>query len=89
MFIHFVEYYTLRLLLPFINVFFLVQSLQSQQLTRIKELEKEVTEMRSTHTGAIQDLKSKFLAEKKTYQDESDSKINTMTRLANTVRIIT
>lgn len=41
--------------------------------------------MRSTHTRAIQDLKSKFLAEKNTYQNDSDSKINTMTKLANTV----
>lgn len=62
-----------------------MQNLQSQQLTRIKELETEVTEMRSQHTHAIQDLKGKFLAEKKTYQNDSDHKINTMTRLANTV----
>ena len=50
-------------------------------------MEGEVTVMRSTHTNAIQDLKSKFLAEKRTYQNESDSKINTMTKLANTVSI--
>lgn len=62
-----------------------MQNLQNQQLTRIKELETEVTQMRSTHTHAIQDLKSKFLSEKKTYQNDSDNKINTMTRLANTV----
>jgi len=37
------------------------------------------------HTNAIQDLKSKFLKEKRAYQSESDSKINTMTKLANTV----
>ena len=41
--------------------------------------------MRSIHTHAIQDLKGKFLAEKKAFQTDSDSKINTMTRLANTV----
>lgn len=41
--------------------------------------------MRSTHTNAIQDLKSKFLTEKRSYQNDSDSKINTMTKLANTV----
>ena len=65
----------------------ILQNLQNQQLSRIKDLEGEVTVMRSTHTNAIQDLKSKFLAEKRTYQNESDSKINTMTKLANTVSI--
>lgn len=61
------------------------QNLQVQQTNRIKELESEVTQMRAAHTNAIQDLKSKFLAEKQTYQNESDSKINTMTKLASTV----
>lgn len=63
----------------------MLQNLQIQQSNRIKELEKEVMQMRSSHTHSIQGLKSKFLAEKKEYQDESDSKINTMTKLANKV----
>lgn len=41
--------------------------------------------MRAKHTNAIQELKSKFLAEKRVYQNESDDKLNTMTRLANKV----
>ena len=61
------------------------QDLQRDQLARIKELEREVMHMRGNHSEAIQQLKTKFLDEKRDYQQESDSKIQAMAKQANKV----
>jgi len=59
------------------------KSLQQEQLGRIKELEKEVMVMRGKHSDAIQQLKSRFLKEKREFQQDADYKISTMSKQAN------
>lgn len=61
------------------------QDLQTDQLDKIKELEKEVMVMRSKHSDTIQQLKSTFLAEKREYQQDSESRITALEKLANKV----
>ena len=62
------------------------KTLQQQQLARIRELEKEVMTMRGKHSDAIQQLKSRFLMEKRDYQQESQSTITQMAKQSNRVR---
>ncbi|KAK3091742.1 hypothetical protein FSP39_022279 [Pinctada imbricata] len=59
------------------------KELQTEQLNKIKELEKEVMTMRSKHSETIQSLKSTFLKEKREYQQDSDSRIAALEKLAN------
>ncbi|XP_052687716.1 coiled-coil domain-containing protein 166-like [Crassostrea angulata] len=59
------------------------KDLQTDQLDKIKELEKEVMVMRSKHSDTIQQLKSTFLAEKREYQQDSESRITALEKLAN------
>lgn len=61
------------------------QTLQQDQLGRIKELEKEVMLMRGKHSDAIQKLKSKFLKEKRDFQHDSEAKVVSMSKQANKV----
>lgn len=63
----------------------LKQTLQHEQVGRIKELEKEVMVMRGHHSDTIQQLKSRFLREKRDFQQDSDAKISSMSKQANKV----
>ena len=62
------------------------QKLQTEQLTSIKNLEKEVMKLRSKHAETIQQLKAQFLRDKREYQQDSENKISTLQRKANKVR---
>ena len=62
-----------------------IQNLQTEQLTRIKELEREVMVMRGKHSDAIQQLKAHFLQEKRSFQQDSEMKIQAMAKQANQV----
>ena len=57
-------------------------------MTRIKELEKEVMQMRGKHSDAIQQLKARFLKEKKEYHKDAETRKETMAKQANKVRSI-
>ncbi|XP_064594379.1 coiled-coil domain-containing protein 166-like [Liolophura sinensis] len=59
------------------------KNLQTEQQNKIKELEKEVKHVRAEHSNTIQHLKTKFITEKKSYQLDSDSKIQTLEKAAN------
>jgi len=59
------------------------QTLQRDQKAEIAHLEQEVHTMRAKHSEAIQKLKSQFLREKRTYQKESDTKIQEMAQQAS------
>merc|ERR1711976_607246 len=59
------------------------KTLQQEQLGRIKDLKKEVMIMRGKHSDAIQQLKSRFLKEKRDFQHDSDAKITAMSKQAN------
>ncbi|KAJ7372725.1 hypothetical protein OS493_017999 [Desmophyllum pertusum] len=59
------------------------QTLQRDQKTEIAQLEKDVHTMRGKHSEAIQKLKSQFLREKRSYQTESDTKIQEMAQQAS------
>eukprot|EP00795_Rhopilema_esculentum_P009033 gene9033-16676_t len=59
------------------------QVLQKEQESEIARLEKEVHDMRATHSDAVQKLKAKFIAEKCAFQKTSDEKINKLTKEAN------
>ncbi|CAH3021347.1 unnamed protein product [Porites evermanni] len=59
------------------------QTLQRDQKAEIARLEQEVHTMRGKHSEAIQKLKSQFLREKRTYQKESDEKIQEMAQQAS------
>ncbi|KAK2164249.1 hypothetical protein LSH36_67g04009 [Paralvinella palmiformis] len=59
------------------------QNLQQEQMNKIKELEREVMIMRGKHSEAIQQLKTRFLTEKREYQQESENKISSMSKQAN------
>ncbi|ELU12619.1 hypothetical protein CAPTEDRAFT_218925 [Capitella teleta] len=59
------------------------KTLQHEQVGRIKELEKEVMVMRGHHSDTIQQLKSRFLREKRDFQQDSDAKISSMSKQAN------
>lgn len=62
---------------------FACQTLQRDQKAEIARLEQEVHTMRGKHSEAIQKLKSQFLREKRTYQKESDEKIQEMAQQAS------
>ena len=64
---------------------FTFQNLQKEQMTTIKDLEREVMAMRGKHSDAIQQLKTKFLNEKREYQHDSDNKITALAKQANKV----
>ncbi|XP_033123789.1 calcium-binding and coiled-coil domain-containing protein 1-like [Anneissia japonica] len=64
------------------------KQLQEDQVKRIRDLEKEVMRMRGKHTDTIQKLKSKFLAEKREFQQESDGKIQQVAQQANREALI-
>ncbi|XP_071960781.1 coiled-coil domain-containing protein 166-like [Antedon mediterranea] len=64
------------------------KKLQADQVKRIRDLEKEVMRMRGKHTDTIQKLKSKFLAEKRDFQQESDGKIQQVAQQANREALI-
>jgi len=59
------------------------KDLQKDQLTHIKELERKVMTMRGKHSDDIQQLKTKFLNEKREYQHDSDNKISALAKQAN------
>ncbi len=59
--------------------------LQREQEAEIAQLEKEVNDMRSKHSDAVQRLKTKFITEKCAFQKESDTKIGEMAKEANMV----
>jgi len=54
-------------------------------LKRIKQLEREILQMRGKHSDTIQQLKAKFLQEKSEYTEESNEKIEELSREANKV----
>lgn len=62
------------------------KALQRDQKAEIAHLEQEVHMMRGKHSEAIQKLKSQFLREKRSYQRESDDKIQEMAQQASQVR---
>ena len=62
--------------------------LQKEQEAEIARLEKEVVDVRHKHSEAVQKLKSKFLQEKRVFQEDSDAKIQDLTKEANMVRLI-
>ena len=62
------------------------KTLQRDQKAEIAHLEQEVHMMRGKHSEAIQKLKSQFLREKRSYQRESDDKIQEMAQQASQVR---
>lgn len=62
------------------------KALQCDQKAEIAHLEREVHMMRGKHSEAIQKLKSQFLREKRSYQRESDDKIQEMAQQASQVR---
>jgi len=59
------------------------KQLQTEQLTSIRDLEREVMQLRSKHSETIQQLKAQFLHDKKEYQQDSESKIQTLEKKAN------
>ncbi|ESO82029.1 hypothetical protein LOTGIDRAFT_135547, partial [Lottia gigantea] len=59
------------------------KNLQTEQLNKIKELEREVMQMRVKHSEKIQDLKSRFLDEKRQYEEDSTTRIQTLEKKAN------
>ncbi|KAK3768163.1 hypothetical protein RRG08_031703 [Elysia crispata] len=59
------------------------KDLQTDQLNKIKELERQVMQMRAHHTERIQQMKSDFLREKKEYQHDSDFRIQSLEKKAN------
>ena len=63
----------------------LIQTLQNDQEEEIARLERQVLQMRAKHSEAIQKLKSHFLRDKRTYQQESDSRIHEMAQQATQV----
>lgn len=58
------------------------KTLQNDQEAEIARLEDQVSQMRGKHSEAIQKLKSHFLRDKRTYQQESDSRIQEMAQQA-------
>ncbi|GFR80646.1 coiled-coil domain-containing protein 166 [Elysia marginata] len=59
------------------------KDLQTDQLNKIRELERQVMQMRAHHTERIQQMKSDFLREKKEYQHDSDFRIQSLEKKAN------
>lgn len=59
------------------------KNLQTEQLTKIRDLERQVSEMRAHHTHAIQNLKADFLRQKREYQNDSDTRIQSLEKKAN------
>merc|ERR1711963_170340 len=59
------------------------KDLQTDQLTKIRDLERQVQQMRAHHTERIQQMKADFLREKKEYQHDSDFRINSLEKKAN------
>ncbi|GFN81974.1 coiled-coil domain-containing protein 166 [Plakobranchus ocellatus] len=59
------------------------KDLQTDQLNKIRELERQVMQMRAHHTERIQQMKSDFLREKKDYQHDSDFRIQSLEKKAN------
>nr|KAG5713877.1 hypothetical protein BaRGS_024504 [Batillaria attramentaria] len=59
------------------------KNLQTEQLTKIRDLERQVSEMRTHHTHAIQNLKADFLRQKREYQNDSDTRIQSLEKKAN------
>lgn len=57
--------------------------LQTDQLTKIRDLERQVSAMRAQHTQAIQNLKADFLKQKREYQNDSDTRIQSLEKKAN------
>ena len=62
-----------------------LQNLQTEQLTKIRDLERQVNEMRAHHSHAIQQLKADFLRQKREYQIDSDTRIQSLEKKANKV----
>ena len=54
-------------------------------MASIKSLEKEVMKLRTKHSETIQQLKAQFLRDKREYQQDSENKISSLERKANTV----
>jgi hypothetical protein len=65
-----------------------VQNLQTEQLTKIKDLERTVCEMRAHHTHTIAELKADFLKQKHEYQHDSDTRIQALEKKANKVCVL-
>lgn len=59
------------------------KNLQTEQLTKIRDLERQVNEMRAHHTHTIQQLKADFLRQKREYQIDSDTRIQSLEKKAN------
>jgi len=59
------------------------KDLQTDQLGKIRDLERQVMQMRAHHTERIQQMKSDFLREKKDYQHDSDFRIQSLEKKAN------
>ncbi|XP_005108522.1 coiled-coil domain-containing protein 166 [Aplysia californica] len=59
------------------------KDLQTDQLSKIRDLERQVMQMRAHHTERIQQMKSDFLREKKEYQHDSDFRIQSLEKKAN------
>jgi len=61
------------------------QVLQQDQLSRIRDMEHELTALRSRHTETILQLKKAFLQEKHDCQANADKQISEMSKQANQV----
>ncbi|KAM6949290.1 coiled-coil domain-containing protein 166 [Aplochiton taeniatus] len=59
------------------------KTLQQQQLTRIAELEKEVTSMHCGHSESLQGLKASFLSEKERYTGQAKYRVQSLALAAN------
>ncbi|XP_041363057.1 basal body-orientation factor 1-like [Gigantopelta aegis] len=59
------------------------KDLQTEQLTKIRDLEKDVKQMRAKHSEAIQQLKSDFLKQKREFQSDSENRIHSLETKAN------
>jgi len=59
------------------------KDLQTDQLGKIRDLERQVQQMRAHHTERIQQMKADFLHEKRDYQHDSDFRIQSLEKKAN------
>ena len=64
-----------------------IQVLQKEQQQEISQLEKKLTEMRMKHNEAVQKLKAKFLEDKNTFEEESETQLKELSKEAKKVSL--
>ena len=65
-----------------------IQVLQKEQQQEISQLEKKLTEMRMKHNEAVQKLKAKFLEDKNTFEEESETQLKELSKEAKKVSLL-